>query len=85
MKNAFLLQQMLVHLPHIATTNVNAFQRTALLLAHDGSENNLVKIQGLPDYNFKGISQNDDDTSDSSSDSEEDDSFSDSEEEKDSE
>ena len=35
------------------------FQRTALLLAYDGSENNLVEIQGVCDYNFDGISHSD--------------------------
>ena len=46
---------------------VKAFQKTALLIAHDGSENHLVKIQGVPDYNFPGISQNDSSESDSDS------------------
>lgn len=42
----------------------SAFQRTALLIAHDGSENNLVKIQGVDDYVF------DPDSSESESESE---------------
>ena len=55
---------------------VNTFQRVGLLNAFDGSEDNLVKVQGVENYSFVESSDSEEESSSDSDWSEEDENFS---------
>lgn len=61
----------------------DTFKRVGLMNAFDGSENNLVKVQGVENYSFEGDSESEGDSDEGSGEGSDEESYEESDEESD--